>query len=225
MHRDAAVQASLFLPLLLGGCHAAVPADYLSCEGPIRPAAPSSAYAGRSIAELESLASNGDLAAARVLGERYQRGEGVSVDMKQAVRWYEQAAIIPPRNVPVFIPSFGKTPPTVTQVAAGPATPGDPLALTELGALYAKGEGVPQDPVRAQQLESCAASRGASLGPMQGNWQGPLAAGNAALASEGTAKMGKPTATLSVSVGVVLWMTMQAWTTASIIVFIGTLNA
>jgi hypothetical protein len=168
MRADAILPVALLLPLLLGGCQPDYAAS-LVCNGPARAVTPSAAYAGRTLAELETLAGDGDLAAARVLGERYQRGDGVPVDLKQAVRWYERAAIVPPTTIPVFMPGYGKTPATVFPVTAGPATAGDPVALAELGWLYIDGTVLPFDETRGRELISCAERKQVANSKMSAN--------------------------------------------------------
>jgi TPR repeat protein len=187
MRPDAILAAALLLPLLLAGCHP----DYsgaLACEGPARPVTASSAYAGRTIAELEALAGDGDLAAARVLGERYQHGEGVSVDLKQAVRWYEQAAIIPPPTMMVYMPGYGHVAGTVLPVTAGPATPGDPVAMAHLGWLYVDGAFLPFDEDRGRELLSCAELRGVRLSLISPTQHNFLAAATTGIARRETGK-------------------------------------
>lgn len=161
MHLDVIMPVAPLLALLLVGCRP----DYsraLACEWPATPApvTPSSAYAGRTIAELESLAAEGDLAAARVLGERYEQGDGVAPDLKEAVRWYRQAAFVPPTTTSLAAPAVGGRAGFVVGVTAGPARPGDPIAMAALGRFYANRLGVDQDKTRAEILTSCAALGG-----------------------------------------------------------------
>jgi TPR repeat protein len=109
------------------------------------------------------LASDGDLAAARVLGERYERGEGVPTDDRQALNWYKSAAIIPPAASFIYAPAVGKQPGFLVPVTSGLAAPGDPIAIAHLGVLYLSGRGAPLDEPRGRQLLACAAARGATL--------------------------------------------------------------
>jgi hypothetical protein len=141
--------------LFLTGCQR----DYsgaLACDGPIAAPAPSALYRDKSIGDLETLASAGDLVAARVLGERYEQGDGVASDMKEAVRWYRQAAFIPPTTTFVAAPAVGGRTGFVVPVTAGLARPGDSVAMADLGRLYEVGKGVGRDTVRAEALSSCA---------------------------------------------------------------------
>jgi hypothetical protein len=124
-------------------------------------ATPSLAYRADSLIDLQSMASAGDRVAARVLGERYQYGDGVPADLKQAASWYERAAFVSPTTSFVYMPGFGKTQGSVIPVTAGQTGPGDPVALNRLGMLYRKGLGVRPDPARAETLLSCTRARGA----------------------------------------------------------------
>lgn len=161
MRPESLPRATLLLPLLLAGCQPDYTAQ-LSCDGPAQPATPSSAYAGSTIADLEAKASTGDLAAARVLGERYEHGTGVPVDLGKAASWYQRAAIIPPGTLPVWMPGYGSVPGHLIPITAGDSKPGDAIALAELGALYGTGLGVARDASKARRLEICAATRGAT---------------------------------------------------------------
>lgn len=101
------------------------------------------------------------LAAARVLGERYENGIGVRRDPKKAATWYRIAALIQPEIHFVYSPGVGKVPGTVIPVgAAGPVTPGDPIAMRLLGEMYRRGSGIPADNGRADVLIACAGKLG-----------------------------------------------------------------
>jgi hypothetical protein len=135
---------------LLSACARPDLADSFVCQpnSAAAPAIPSLAYSGRTSGDLRTAADHGDLAAARVLGERYERGEGGEPDIKQAVQWYETAAFIPPYTLPVYMPGYGKVPPTVMQITSGRASQGDPVAMARLGELYRTGLGVPLNSAR-----------------------------------------------------------------------------
>ncbi len=156
--------------LPLGACHK----DYtynLSCSGPAQSVVPSSKYAGRSETELRSLAQDGDLAAARVLGERYEHGDAVPIDPARAAGWFEQAAFVPPATSFIAAPKVGNTGGFLVPVTSGVAMPGDALALADLARLYAAGWGVPRDDLKAQKLMSCAILRGAATMTSSLNWR------------------------------------------------------
>jgi len=145
---------------MLSGCAQSILTPPLAC-GPAAPPVPSAAYQDKSLEDLKSLASK-DQAAARVVGERYQHGEGVGPDMKQAVDWYQRAASTAPTTMPVYMPGYGKVPGTVL-IVPGPSSPGDAIAMAHLGPLYIDGNAVPRDVAHGQALLACAAGRGASL--------------------------------------------------------------
>jgi TPR repeat protein len=161
MRLDPFPAVALLFPLLLAGCHPDYIAE-LSCDGPAQTATPSSAYAARTIVDLKSLAYDGDRAAARVLGERHEHGEGVPIDLKQAVRWYEQAAIIPPTVMTVWMPGYGKVPGTTLTIPSGTTQAGDAIAMAHLGRLYMDGKALPFDESHGRTLLNCAAAHGGS---------------------------------------------------------------
>ncbi len=165
---DAATHGLVLLfALLATGCAAPDLSASLVCsaEQGKNPPLSSAIYRDDSIADLKSLASSGDLAAARVIGERYESGDGVSPNVQQAVLWYRQAAFKPPVTTTVYMPGYGKTPGATLPITAGPATPGDLIAMADLGRLYLKGQGVPVDRARGDLLLACAAENGVSLDP------------------------------------------------------------
>lgn len=148
-------------------------ADRLACLSPSVAMAPvpSSAYAAVSLQELESLARSGDrnrlsLAAARVLGERFEHGDNVPRDLNKALAWYRAAALILPDVHFIYMPGFGSVPGSVIAIGgAGPAMPGDPIAMQHFGELYRTGSGVPVNLDRANILLSCAAKSGVGVSP------------------------------------------------------------
>ena len=88
-------------------------------------------YAGKSIAELESLADEGDDEAAVELAERYYSGNGVKVDFAKAMRFYKRADI-----------------------------EDNPYAQYSIGAMYAGAMGVEHDPEKAFRYYQKAADKG-----------------------------------------------------------------
>ena len=83
------------------------------------------------VAELRSLATEGDAEAQALLGGMYADGEGVPQDDGEAVRWYRLAA-----------------------------DQGDARAQFTLGRMYGAGQGVPQDYVTAHKWANLAAAQG-----------------------------------------------------------------
>lgn len=81
--------------------------------------------------ELRPLADHGNAAAQNVLGEMYDRGQGVARDYGKAVKWYRLAA-----------------------------EQGHARAKFNLGIMYANGKGVPQDRRQAVKLYRLAAEQG-----------------------------------------------------------------
>jgi TPR repeat protein len=155
------IASAILIPMALTACAHPNLADALNCRPELTSVAltPSSAYWQNSIDDLKSLASSGDKVAARVLGERYQFGDGGPVDLRKAAQWYERAAFIPPTTSFVYMPGFGKTPGAQVPVTVGQTGPGDPIALGRLGLLYRTGQGVKADPARADALLFCATTR------------------------------------------------------------------
>ncbi|HUA68889.1 MAG TPA: tetratricopeptide repeat protein [Candidatus Saccharimonadales bacterium] len=87
------------------------------------------------LAALKAKAEAGDAAAQTSLGEIYEQGNGVTQDMKEAVKWFRKAA---DQNYP------------------------DALAL--LGEMTQAGQGVKADPAAAAQLYTQAAEKGSVAG-------------------------------------------------------------
>jgi TPR repeat protein len=149
--------------LVPAGCANENSAPIVACQRAGGASSPvsSAAYRDKSLADLQSLAAGGDLAAARVVGERYEHGDGVELDVSQAAKWYRSAALLPPQPHIIIVPAVGRNPSYVIPVSTGPSTPGDALALERLAALYRAGHGVPRDVAGAERLASCARERGA----------------------------------------------------------------
>lgn len=162
--RMAAIFATLFVPVLLTACTRPDPLASLSCspESNTPPPVPSSAYHTDSIPELKAKADAGDLAAARVMGERYEYGDGIGVDIDKAVKWYERGAIVKPPALSIFMPGYGKIPASFLTVNGQLSSAGDILAIAHLAFLYRTGEGIQADPVKANVLSSCVLTRAAS---------------------------------------------------------------
>lgn len=92
----------------------------------------------QNITELETLATQGDVVSSYQLGERYLTGEGVSKDVKTALKWLEQSA-----------------------------DAGHTEAAEKLGRLYLGGRGVPRDSKQAATWYKLAAERGSASAQTQ----------------------------------------------------------
>lgn len=85
---------------------------------------------GTSMTDLMALAENGNTMAQRTLGERFAMGvEGAPKDMSQAISWWQKAA-----------------------------DNGDALSQFNLGMVYLRGAGAPQDKIQAHMWFSLAAA-------------------------------------------------------------------
>jgi DNA-binding beta-propeller fold protein YncE len=78
-------------------------------------------------------------ATARVMGERYEHGEGTARDPAKAVEWYRKAALVE---------------------KDGSVIPGDAFAMHRLGEMYRDGVGMARDEKRADVLLKCATLQG-----------------------------------------------------------------
>ena len=131
------------------------------CATPRQPApvVSSTTYDGVSVEALKTMVRHEDgtvdLAAGRVLGERYDKGQDVPADIRQALVWYRFAATV--RANTTFV--YGGSPGTLLPVT-GSSTPGDPVAIHRLGELYLDGIGVEADFDRGEWLLACAAAYG-----------------------------------------------------------------
>jgi len=90
---------------------------------------------------MQQQADDGDANSETWMGQAYQFGFGVKVDMAQAIHWYGVAA-----------------------------DKGDEIAATNLGAIYVDGNGVPQDYARATALWAKAADRGVAQAKEDLGW-------------------------------------------------------
>lgn len=90
---------------------------------------------GIDVADIQTLANEGNAAAQNDLGTMYQYGDGVPQDYKEAVHWYKKAA-----------------------------DQGSSLAIVNLGYMYDLGLGVPQDKGKAISLYSEGANAGEPRG-------------------------------------------------------------
>jgi len=101
-------------------------------------------------------ALSGSSAAARVLAERYERGEGVPADAAKAALWYRSAAIVVPEVRYVRVQGLGEEGSMVPIGGSNPPTPGDPIALRRLAEMYRQGTGLPRNIGHANVLNGCA---------------------------------------------------------------------
>jgi TPR repeat protein len=156
--------------VLLSGCAAQNPSAGFECAPVGSGAPPSTHYAALSADQLKDVAQGGplglgqrDLAATRVMGERYAVGEGLPIDHAKATEWFGRAGVLPPVTSAYYVPGFGKVPGTVMTVVIDPhSRPGDPIAMAYLAQLYQTGDGVKKDVLWGSLLLSCAAQFGIS---------------------------------------------------------------
>ncbi|TWB39215.1 tetratricopeptide repeat protein [Nitrospirillum pindoramense] len=137
----------------------------LSCPAPTGPVTPSQAYDRLDVAALEGLVKDngvgpgdgpGGRVVARVLGERYRAGRGVPADPAKALAWTRAAAVVETSTTQFIVaPAVGKQPSYTVPLNRTVLTGGDPVALLELGTLYAQGRGVPRDEAVAKVLLEC----------------------------------------------------------------------
>lgn len=137
----------------------------LSCPAPTGPVTPSQAYDRLDVPALEGLVKDngvgpgdgpGGRVVARVLGERYRAGRGVPADPAKALAWTRAAAVVETTTTQFIVaPAVGKQPSYTVPLNRRVLTGGDPVALLELGTLYAQGRGVPRDEAVAKVLLEC----------------------------------------------------------------------
>ena len=99
---------------------------------------------------LRPMADHGNAAAQFRLGVMYDNGEGVPEDHVQAVAWYRKAAD----------QGYAAAHAQAMDWYRKAAAQGQADAQKNLGGMYAKGEGVPQDLVQALKWLSLAAAQG-----------------------------------------------------------------
>ncbi|TWB13971.1 hypothetical protein FBZ89_11822 [Nitrospirillum amazonense] len=139
-----------------GGAPQGDPLLTMACPAAGGPVPPSKAYDDLDARALEAKADHGDLAAARVLGERYRAGVDVAVDPVKALAWTRRAAVVEHTTTQfIMAPAVGKQPGYTVPVNQTALSGGDPLALIELGMLYAQGQGVPRSDTIAAALTLC----------------------------------------------------------------------
>lgn len=143
----ALVGAVALLGLALSGCAAPRSADYMGI----------SLVAGEAPAELQSLAmkaKSGDKQAQLELGEHFEQGTLVPVDLERARKLYTEAASNSVRTMPSYVNFRGGAVMLPTEV--GPKTPGLPEAQARLENLNKKRD-QPQDS-EASQAEALPAN-------------------------------------------------------------------
>src|SRR5215471_7948482 len=143
------------------GCAGSAPrddVDRLACvfHPPLAEPVPSIVFDKLSNQELMEQARAGTSAAARVLAERYERGEGTPADPVQAAAWYRAAAVVVSEVRYVQVPSLGDEGSMVPIGGSNPPTPGDLLAMRRLADMYREGTAVPKNTARASELTACA---------------------------------------------------------------------
>jgi len=146
----------------LHGCAGSAPrdeVDRLACvfHPPLAEPVPSIVFDKLSNEELMEQARSGMSAAARVLAERYERGEGVPADPVQAAAWYRQAAVVVFEVRYVSVSALANTPDSMVPIGgSNPPTPGDLIAMRRLAAMYREGSGLPKNTAHAKALTACA---------------------------------------------------------------------
>ena len=120
-----------------------------------------------SIEQLTAHAEQGNADAQCELAKRYGNGEGVNVDLKQALRWFQKAAEQKhPRALGAMGMAYleGRGIPQDTQKAINhiqqAADLGDSKSQVLLASCYAAGRGVPQDMAKAEQMAAQIAAHG-----------------------------------------------------------------
>jgi len=98
-------------------------------------------------------AEQGYVSAQCNLGHMYKKGQGVSQNYKTAMKWYTLAAMNSPSFITRSISSSGSE-------NSLDITSGNAVAQSSLGAMYAEGQGVPKDYIRAHMWWSIATSSG-----------------------------------------------------------------
>jgi TPR repeat protein len=120
--------------------------------------------------ELLPLARQGDSDAQRILGDIYDRGQGVPQDYSEAARWYRLAAdqgdFIAQYHLGVRYSQGQGVSRNYSEAARWyrlAADQGHATAQYDLGIMYDKGQGVPQDYIRAHMWFNLAGSKGLAL--------------------------------------------------------------
>lgn len=139
--------------------------DYLTCSArPYAPSRlPSGLYDGVSLGKLKSdtfWETRNDMRALvrqRVIGERYERGDGVKPDVVEAISHYRRAAFTTSAGSVTYIPGLGGSAGSVSVTGPGGKRAGDPVAIRRLGEMYRDDIGLPMDALRAKALLACAA--------------------------------------------------------------------
>lgn len=125
------------------------------------------AYGDHPFARLSALAKRGDADAELRLGKLYANGEGVIVNMTEAVKWFEKAARHGNSEAQfLYATALLEGSGVVQDYQAAlnwmvrPATNGNPDAQYRLGQMYHFGIGTPVDKVKAYMWFNLAAAQG-----------------------------------------------------------------
>lgn len=145
----------------LEACAGSAPRDavdsmYCVFHPPLAAPTPSIVFDRVSNEALMEEAHSGNSAAARVLAERYERGDGMPADPARAALWYRSAAVVVSEVRYVQVPGLGEEGSMVPIGGSNPPTPGDPIALHRLADMYRQGGAVQMNTRRANALENCA---------------------------------------------------------------------
>jgi TPR repeat protein len=159
-HREESesVTAKAVEPASVGGAGASLAAV---------PTAPTQRDRAATLARLRAEAERGDAIAQNDLGLLYATGRDVSLDEREAVKWFERAAaqgaVNAQFNLGVMYHRGGGVAADATQAVAWyrlAAEREHPLAQHNLATLYSKGEGIDQDYAAAAQWLTRAAEAG-----------------------------------------------------------------
>ncbi len=124
-----------------------------------------------SVEQLRGMAESGDPAAMTALGQRYQTGDGVILDLDKAIDWYRRGAAADDPLSQYYLGQMylnGGIQPADSGRAAElfmrAAAHGHAGAQASLARLYERGDGVPQDYRRAAQFYALASMNMADEG-------------------------------------------------------------
>ncbi len=116
------------------------------------------------VEQLRGMAESGDPAAMTALGQRYQTGDGVTLDLDKAIDWYRRGAAADDALGQYYLGQMylnggiqPADPGRAAELFLRAAAHGHAGAQASLARLYERGDGVPQDYRRASQFYTLAA--------------------------------------------------------------------
>lgn len=108
-------------------------------------------------------ACTGDKQAQFMLGDMFERGDGVAQDEKRARAYYKQAATPTSGTSYIYVPGAGSVAGYTMPVTTGTSRPGHAGAIYRLGLMLLEGRGGKMDVNKAQKLlEQAAQQRNAA---------------------------------------------------------------